>query len=295
MDSWSRALLAALWLLVVGAPGAPAWAQECPEAQQLTVDLASWMKQVRSQPPPARMKRLLATLGLPPLPTVEALGEESCREELPRLLSLERFQVRLSDAPEEERVLWLRFASCGDEGVDDPSPDVVRGVVLRPLGPGRWCRIEAPFLNADTHTEYGPSPYLCEPPEFSFVHLTSERHRVFRLVQAHAACVGTAAGHVITRWLSFWELRGTQMRRLFKTEIFQSPLSFSEPYPSKVLEARVRIVGDSFPRQLVVSERISEMFAEEQGAARHMRYRLDEVAGRYVRSKRGQNTEAGNR
>jgi hypothetical protein len=238
------------------------------------------------------MKRLLATLGLPPLPTVEALGEESCHEELPRLLSLERFQVRLSDAPEEERVLWLRFASCGDEGVDDPSPDVVRGVVLRPLGPGRWCRIEAPFLNADTNTEYGPSPYLCEPPEFSFVHLTSERHRVFRLVQANAVCVGTAAGHVITRWLSFWELRGTGMQRLFKTEIFQSPLPYSS---NKVLEARVRIVGDSFPRQLVVTERVSEMFSEEQGAARHMRYWLDEVAGRYVRSKRGQNTEAGNR
>jgi hypothetical protein len=40
----------------------------------------SWMKRVRSRPSPARMKRLLATVGLPPLPTVEALGEEaSCQ------------------------------------------------------------------------------------------------------------------------------------------------------------------------------------------------------------------------
>jgi hypothetical protein len=66
------------------------------------------------------------------------------------LLSLDRFQVRLSEGPEEERVLWLRFASCGDEDSDSPAPDVVRGVVLRLLGPGRWCRIDAPFLNADT-------------------------------------------------------------------------------------------------------------------------------------------------
>ncbi|HEX8819310.1 MAG TPA: hypothetical protein VF794_05255 [Archangium sp.] len=288
MDSWSRALLALLWLLAVGAPGTPAWAEECPEAQQVTVDLASWMKQVRAQPPPARMKRLLATLGLPPLPTVEALGEEeSCQEELPRLLSLERFQVRLSDAPEEERVLWLSFASCGDEGGGGPSPDVVRGVVLRPLGPGRWCRIEAPFLNADTRSPYSQSPYLCEPPEFSFVHLTSERHRVFRLVETETPCMGSAARHVITRRLSFWELRGTRMRRLFETTLLQSPLSSPGPGSSKVLEARVRIVGESFPRQLAVTERVSEMFSEEQGVARHMRYQLDEVSGRYVRPKGG--------
>ncbi len=279
----SRALLVVLGLLAVASPGAPAWAQECPEAQQLSLDLASWMRQVRAQPPPQRMKRLLASVGLPPLPTVEALGEaDYCQEELPRLVALDRFQVRLSEGPEEERVLWLRFASCGDEGPAGSAPDVVRGVVLRPLGPGRWCRIDAPFLNDDTVSPYSTEPRLCEPPEFSFVHLTSEHSRVFRVVETEAVCYGSA--HDTTQRLSFWALRGTRMRELFDAVLFQSPLALSGPDSSKSLETRVRLVGKSFPRELAVTESVSETFSEEPGVVRHRRYRYSEAAERYVRS-----------
>ena len=97
------------------------------------------------------MKRLLATLGLPPLPTVEALGEgESCQEELPQLLALDRFQVRLSDGPEEERVLWLRFASCGDEDAPRLGADeYLEGGQRSPGDGGAWLagqrrRVEMP-------------------------------------------------------------------------------------------------------------------------------------------------------
>jgi hypothetical protein len=124
-------------------------------------------------------------------------------------------------------------------------------------------------------------PWLCEPHAFSFVNLTSERHRVFRLIETETPCFGSAAGNVITRSLSFWELRGTRMQQIFTEVLLQSLLSLSGPESSKTLKARVRLVGGAFPRQLAVTDSISERFSEEPDTVRHRRYRYDEAAGKY--------------
>ncbi len=203
---------------------------------------------------------------------------------MPRLLALDRFQARLSGGPVEERVLWLRFASWGVGGGEGEGthPDVVRGVVLRPLGPGRWCRVDAPFLNADTVSPYTTEPWLCEPPVFSFVNLTSGQHRVFRLVQTEHPCMGSAAGHLLTQRLSFWELQGARMQQIFEKTLFQSSPSLSRPGSTDILEARVRVVGKTFPKQLVVTGSVSELFSEEPESVSRERYRYDEGARKYV-------------
>ena len=244
-------------------PEAAESAPECAPGLQLTVDLAAWEAElVAAAESPEAVSTVLARLGLRGIP-----GEDLCLsspdEERPaQRLSLGGVSVTpaaLTGPEPTDRIVEALLNGCpGGDPME--ARTFQRIVVLRPLGPGRWCWLGD--LSSDQYVT--ESPNLPDPvaastePEtlpgrtYALVNLTDPRRQTLRVRDRSGGGVSIERGALYAT--SYWDVQDSALAEIFRvatyTAYYESPIP-----PLREEVATVEPTG-AFPKDLVVTREV---------------------------------------
>ncbi len=221
MRSPSHALPALLCLLLAPlahaqAPseGAAQTAAGCPAERRVRFDPATWVKQLRAAHDVEGLQSQLTRVGLEP---IDATCPEGAGER-PWFSAVNAFDARIDPQARAVRVVNVLGGLCAEKpaSISEAAPEFQRGAVFVAIGKGEWCRLDAPFLNAQG-SAWGPS--LCVPTVFGFESLVSPDHKALAVTEKQEWCGGSGSSRGDSEWRGYYEVRGFALHELLRLQL----------------------------------------------------------------------------
>ena len=226
----------------------------CPPGQVINADLAQWKKEVRKVRGNTAIKAHLDILRL------EAEGTGALG-----IARADIFEVKLTNGETPDRVVQVHYGFDGNDEMWEDG-DALSVVVLRPMGPDRWCfagRLGVTRSSAEVPCDGGPETDL--PMLLHFVPLLQADRMAIRATLVGGACAGTERGTTITTQLH--AVVGDSLKMVFETNTFDSAYVSPNP-PTSSTVRRIRLTG-AFPKQIDLETKVvcedGEQFDNEQG------------------------------
>ena len=226
---------------------APAFAQTCPAERRVRFDPVTWTKQLRAAKTTQTVQSLLKAAGLEPI-------DEFCSEPHdpapgPWFSAVNAFLAPIDPEGRPVRAVNVLGGLCGQAPDDSnpASPEFQRGAVYVAIKKGEWCRIDAPFLNAQG-SGYGPT--LCVPAVFGFESLVSADRKALWVSEQQEWCGGAGSARGASRWVGYYEVRGWKLHPLWRLQTYEG-LYNSATGASSETTRLVQLTGD-WPRVLQV-------------------------------------------
>ncbi len=202
----------------------------CPKARIVKGKPKELQKKLRKTTAAAELKKLLEPWGL-----LTGWKEDTaaCPAQAADQITLDVFRARIVTVDQEDFVLQARGRLCDRA--------LLSGKVLHPLAEAdTFCAIDVPFLP-------GEKPYHIDTT-FGFEHLTHPVRQVFKVVDRISPTGGHEGG---SSELSYWEAQKGKLQPIFSIETSTSTAGSSIAESS---DAKVTVVGDTFPRELQIDE-----------------------------------------
>lgn len=221
----------------------------CPADRRVRVDLDAWTKAFEARPGRGAEDVLLGRLALAPVPDpTSGVPAPVCAPgEAPELTSLEVIPVDLTDAAPLDRVVRVRYETCGYPGHQGLPLLSQRVQVLRPLDDGQWCA-----MGSDLSLDQPAWELPCaakEPREIAFENVVDPVRKSIKVVDRTGGCEerSDAIGTWAEQKVSYWDAGGRTLDRVFTAGTF-------ELEGATARERTVQLEGE-FPRRIVVTER----------------------------------------
>lgn len=237
--------LAILLLTLVVPNLARAEPSTCPVSNRIRFNPDAWVKKLRATSDPQQLQNLLTAAGLDPI------SLECDREDRrPWFTAVSAFRAPIDTEGREVRAVNVLGALCEDKPDDmtHAAPEFQRGAIYVATGEGEWCKLDAPFLNAQG-SAYGPQ--LCSPTVFGVDTLVSEDRKTLRVVEKQEWCGGAGSARGDKESLAYYEVRGWTLHPLVRLQIFDGAYH-SAAGVGWSTQSRVRITGKP-PKTIEVS------------------------------------------
>lgn len=217
----------------------------CPAERRVRVDLDSWTAAFEARPGRGAEDVLLGRLALAPVPDPQSsapapvcgAGQE------PELTSIDVIPVDLTDAVPLDRVVRVRYETCGYPGHDGKPLLSQRVQVLRPLDDGTWCA-----MGSDLSLDQPAWELPCaapQPRELAFENVVDPVRKSIKVVDRTGAC--DDSGNWAQQKVAYWDASGRKLDRIFTAGTFELDGPAAR-------ERTVQLEGE-FPRRIVVTER----------------------------------------